>query len=86
MPCRPSPPSAAVALSVNLTATDPGADGFLALFPPGTSPSSSLNYRAGVTRANNAVLLLDRYGHTAVRCSQPSGSSHFLLDVNGYFE
>jgi len=40
----------------------------------------------GLTRANNAVVGLNGLGELAVRCAQASGSVHFILDVNGYFE
>ena len=48
--------------------------------------SSALNYGAGQTRANNAVLSLNGAGSLAVLCEQQSGQVHFILDVNGYFE
>jgi len=47
---------------------------------------SSINYVAGQTRANNAIAPLNGLGELAVRCSQASGTAHFILDVNGYFE
>jgi hypothetical protein len=37
-------------------------------------------------RANNAVVALSDLGGLAVRCNQPSGTVHFVLDVTGYFE
>jgi hypothetical protein len=48
--------------------------------------ASSINYSAGQTRANNAVVPLDGAGRFAVRCDQAAGSVHLLVDVNGYFE
>jgi hypothetical protein len=47
---------------------------------------SSINYVAGQTRANNAIASLNGLGELAIRCSQASGTAHFILDVNGYFE
>jgi hypothetical protein len=73
---------------VNLTVTQPTAMGHLRLYPAGTSlpPTSSLNYTAGQTRANDAVVPLNGLGELAVHCAQPTGTAHAILDVNGYFE
>jgi ELWxxDGT repeat protein len=81
-------PTTARALSVNLTVTQPTAQGNLRLYPGGTILPlvSTINYVAGQTRANNAIAPLNGLGELAVRCSQPSGTAHFILDVNGYFE
>jgi hypothetical protein len=38
------------------------------------------------SRANNAVVPLNGLAELAVRCAQASGTAHFILDVNGYFE
>ena len=80
-------PASAKAVSVNLTATASTAQGNLRLFPAGapTPLVSTLNYTAGSTRANNAVAALGTGGQISVLCS-PSGTSHVVLDVNGYFE
>jgi len=49
-------------------------------------PSSSLNYSAGQTRANNAVVPLSATGVLAARASQaPGTTTQLILDVNGYF-
>jgi fimbrial isopeptide formation D2 family protein len=81
-------PSTARAVSVNLTATQSTAQGNLRLYPAGTPLPlvSSVNYVVGLTRANNAVVPLNGLGEIAVRCIQASGTVHFVLDVNGYFE
>jgi len=81
-------PLAAKALSINLTITQPTAAGNLRLYPGGTSPpvASAINYRAGQTRANNAVALLGTGGTLGVSCDQPSGTVQVIIDVNGYFE
>jgi uncharacterized repeat protein (TIGR01451 family) len=80
-------PATARALSVNLTVTQSTANGNLRLYAAGTPLPlvSTINYIAGQTRANNAVAPLDGLGQLAVRCSQPSGTAHMILDVNGYF-
>lgn len=81
-------PLTAKALSINLTITQPTAAGSLRLYPGGTSATSAstINYRAGQTRANNAMALLGAGGSLGVRCDQTSGTVHAIIDVNGYFE
>jgi N-acetylneuraminic acid mutarotase len=81
-------PPTARALSVNLTATAQTTPGNLRLYPGGTTPptTSSLNYTAGQTRANNAIVMLGTLGDVGVRCAQASGTAHVIIDVNGYFE
>jgi len=81
-------PLTARAVSVNVTVTEPTTAGHLRLYPAGTPlPTVSvINYSAGQTRANNAVVPLNGLGEMAVYCGQASGTTHFILDVNGYFE
>ena len=81
-------PPTAKAVAVNLTAVLPTADGFLTLYPTGQSLplASSVNFRAGTVRANNAVLPLGASGQITVFCGMGSGSTDFLLDVTGWFE
>ena len=80
-------PLTASAISANVTVTQPTDQGDLRLFPGGTPLPlvSTMNYRAGQTRANNAILVLGPGGDFVVRCVQVSGTTHFILDVNGYF-
>lgn len=81
-------PAAAGAVAVNVTATASSATGNLRLFPAGTALPlvASINYSAGQTRGNNAIVSLSPSGAITVRCAQASGSAHFILDVGGYFE
>jgi hypothetical protein len=80
-------PSTANAVSLNVAVTGPSAAGNLALFPAGASATTStVNYSAGQTRANNAIVMLGTSAGLAVRCNQASGTTHVILDVNGYFE
>jgi hypothetical protein len=44
-----------------------------------------VNYAAGRTRGNNAVVPLGRDGAVTVFVKQPSGTTHLVIDVNGYF-
>ena len=84
--CGTSP--TARAISLNLTVTGPSAGGNLTLYPAGSSlpGTSSLNYGAGRTRANNAIAMTGTAGGVSVYCTQPSGSVHLIVDVNGYFD
>ena len=73
---------------MNIALTQPNAAGNQRLFPAGAALPlvSSINYSAGQTRSNNAILPLNALGEAVVRCTQVSGTAHFILDVNGYFE
>jgi len=45
-----------------------------------------MNWRPGQTRANNAVISLGASGDITVHVDQASGTVHFIIDVNGYFQ
>jgi ELWxxDGT repeat protein len=81
-------PLTAKAVSVNVAVTGPTAAGNLRLFPAGTPlPTvSALNYAAGQTRGNNAIIGLSPSGEVTIRCAQASGTVHVIVDVNGYFK
>ncbi len=82
-------PADAKSVSANLTVTNPLAGGFLVLYPGGVSlPSSStINFSAAQTRANNVVVRLSTDGSaTLVVMNGSAGSTNVLLDVNGYFK
>ena len=81
-------PASARSVALTLAVTQPTAPGDLSLFPAGTTPPlvSAINYRAGQTRANNAIVALSGAGSLAVYCNQASGTVHLILDVSGYFE
>jgi hypothetical protein len=57
------------------------------LFPAGgqAPAASTINYAAGQTRTNNIVVGLSAAGELVARCA-PTGSTHLILGVNGYFE
>jgi hypothetical protein len=80
-------PDSAVAIAVNATVVAPTAPGHLRLFAGGTAipPTSTVNYVAGQTRANNAVVALGVEGAVSVYANQPSGTTHLVIDVTGYF-
>jgi hypothetical protein len=81
-------PSTARALSANVTVTEGTAAGDLRLYAAGAvqPPTSSINYRAGQTRANSAKIPLGAGGGFAVHSDQSSGSVQVIIDVNGYFQ
>ena len=78
-------PSGAKVLSANVTAVSPSAGGWLAFYAPDTPwpGNSTLNYRAGQTRANNALLRLASDGFVVLNHGP---EVHFIVDVNGYFK
>jgi uncharacterized repeat protein (TIGR01451 family) len=81
-------PGTAKAIAVNVAVTQPTETGNLKLYPYGLPVPvvSTINYAAGQTRGNNAVVSLNEFGDLAIRVSQPSGTVHVILDVFGYFE
>jgi glucose/arabinose dehydrogenase len=80
--------SGARAVAVNVTVALPGSDGDLRIYAAGGAlpPTSVINFRAGQTRANNAILALSPTGNISVYFEAASGGVQLLLDVNGYFE
>jgi hypothetical protein len=76
------------AISMNVTVTEPTLEGNVQLYPTGVAPpgTSTVNYRSGQTRANNAIVAIGALGQITVRSAQASGTAHVILDVNGYFE
>lgn len=80
-------PPEATSISVNVTVTGPTAGGHLTVFPANAPLplASTLNYSAGQTRANNAIVPLGTTGAISVFCGQSSGTTDFIVDVNGYF-
>ena len=82
-------PASAKAISANMTVTGAGAPGYLTLYPAdasGAPLASNINFRAGVTRANNAVLALAADGSGIKVLNGSAASVDFILDVNGWFE
>lgn len=82
-------PPTARALAVNVTVIQPGGAGHLALYPAGSPPplASSINFRPGQTRANNAILPLSADGAVTLQAYvEGGGAVQVLVDVSGYFE
>ena len=81
-------PLSAKAVAINLAVFQPSDVGDLRVYPAGgVAPlASAINFRAGIVRANNAIIALGAGGQISVQCDMPSGSTHFFFDVYGYFE
>ena len=78
-------PSSAVAVSLNVTGTNTQGPGHIVIFPRGAvQPDvSTLNYVAGQTIANAAVVSLDANGGMTV-IAGVSGAD-LIIDTNGYY-
>lgn len=81
------PPSAR-AVAANLTVVTPTDPGHLTVYAAGAGVpfASTINFRSGTVRANNAVISLGTGGRISVFCGMSSGTTDFVLDVTGYFE
>lgn len=81
-------PPEATALALNVTVFDADSSGFVTLFEAGAGrpASSTANFPAHLTRANNAFVKLTGYPPSlAAYCGAASGGFDLLLDVTGYF-
>jgi acetyl esterase/lipase len=82
-------PAEATAISVNLTVANPGAAGFLTLYPPGVPrpQTSVINFRAGQVRGNNAIVPVAGMppGLAVFYSGAAASTVDVILDVNGYF-
>jgi hypothetical protein len=82
-------PAAAKAVSINVTVTQPAAGGFLLLYPGDSNAplTSTLNFSAGQTRTNNAILSLSADGVGTLKIQNGSpGAAQVIVAVNGYFQ
>ena len=81
-------PTGVVAVAFNFTITQPTGLGDLRTVPGGgTLPLvSTMNWRAGQTRANNAIAPLGLSGDIVAHVDQAAGTVDFIIDVNGYFK
>ncbi|HYG65215.1 MAG TPA: Calx-beta domain-containing protein [Thermoanaerobaculia bacterium] len=81
-------PPEATAISANVVAVAPTTTGHLSLFQIGAAvQTSTVNFAAGQTRANNVVLPLSGTpGTLAALCGGAApGQADLVIDVNGYF-
>ncbi|MGH9134741.1 MAG: hypothetical protein ACRDZZ_12440, partial [Ilumatobacteraceae bacterium] len=78
-------PSNATSVVVNITVTEPQGSGFATAFPTGTKLpiASNLNYTAGTTRANLAVVKVGSGGKISLNAAETS--AHLIVDVMGSF-
>jgi hypothetical protein len=83
-------PATAKAIAVNLTVVGAPQSGYLRFFPgDGQVPNAAaLNFSAGQTRTNNAVLMLASSGTGTLAVQNSTGSAllNVVIDVNGYFQ
>src|ERR1017187_7840823 len=82
-------PAEAVALSLNVTITNATADGTVNLYRAGLDPPGTLvlAFRAGQTRANNAMVSLGGTPRvTFLAYSSSSGPVDLIVDVSGHFD
>jgi hypothetical protein len=85
-------PNGAKAVSLNVTAVSPTAQGFLTLYPNGiANPGvSTINFVAGDIVANGAIVPLGTAGlvpNADLRVFAGTGGTvHVIIDVSGYFQ
>jgi hypothetical protein len=82
-------PAGAKAVALNLSVTQPTGAGALRLLPTGIPlpGTTAINFSAGQTRTNNAILGLDANGNLTVHTDLAAGATvQMILDVNGYFQ
>jgi hypothetical protein len=81
----PGVPSSGVsAVMLNVTATDPGSNGYLTVYPAGQAAplSSNLNFTSGETVANSVEVGLSASGQVAVVSN--ASSVDVIIDVEGF--
>jgi len=81
-------PETAKAVSLNVAVTAATAPGHLTFYPSGAPApnTSTINFRAASTRANNAIVPLGQGGAIDVLCVQsPGNTAQVIIDVSGYF-
>jgi hypothetical protein len=76
----------AVAVSLNVTVTEPTAAGYLSLFPDSAPQplASNLNFLPGQTIPNAVIVGLGR--HQGVQIFNSAGWTNVIVDVTGWFE
>ena len=81
---RDGVPADARAVAVNVTAVEAAGEGFLSAYPAGSAQpgTSTLNYAAGQTVANSAIVQVGSGGKIRIFTH---AAAHVLVDVSGYF-
>lgn len=88
-PATCSVPATAKALAVNVTATTAQQNGEFRIFPGDAlwTGTSVVSFKSGVTRANNGHVTLPADGTGTIKVvNSSSGTTHFILDVTGYYQ
>ena len=80
-------PAGATAITFNLTVTGTTGPNFLSVTPGDATSvtASSINFPGGDDRANGGVSKLDASRQIKVFNGDQSGSTHFIIDVTGYY-
>jgi len=82
-------PAGATAVAANITVTGTtGAGGYLAVNPGGVTAvtASTINwFGAGQNLANGVTLTLNATRQLTVVCGDGGGSTHFIIDIAGYY-
>jgi hypothetical protein len=81
-------PAGATAVTYNVTATATTGPNYLAVAPGDAAArpeASSLNWGGGYDIANAAVVKLDGSRQVKVFMGDQGGSSHFIIDITGYY-
>jgi hypothetical protein len=78
------PASGARAVTLNVTVTEPAANGYVTVFPCGTEPpnASNINFVAGQSVANLVTVGVGTGGQV---CFYAYGAAHILADVAGWY-
>jgi hypothetical protein len=78
-------PAGATAVFLNVTVTEPQANGFLTVFPAGEAApvASNINFVPGLTQPNMAIVKVGAGGYISVLNASP-GTAHIVVDVQGY--
>jgi hypothetical protein len=76
-------PADASAVALNITITDPAADGFATAYPCGAAKpnASNVNFRAGQTVANLTLLKVGANGKV---CITSTAATHLVVDVSAF--
>jgi VCBS repeat-containing protein len=82
-------PANATSVAVNVAVTQQASAGFVRLYPTGSTPGSfsAINFSAGQTRGNNAIVGLSAAGEVDAQATMPAPAAtvHLVVDVFGYF-
>lgn len=80
-------PAGAVAVSYNLTVTQPQGGNFLSIAPGDATgfTASAINFNGSTDVANGGIVRLDGNRQVKIFCGDQQGSTHVILDVTGYY-